>query len=137
RASPNGSWPTSARCRYAPRSATFGPVSGRAAWPVISPQPTSPSSVVSLTIVCSRMSGVRGPPGCVHSSRTGKSSTSVTFIARLPPRLALAPERRVEGIAQPVADHVDRQRGHHDGEAGEGGQPPGLGQVLPPVVEHG
>src|SRR5262249_49954689 len=52
-------------------------------------------------------------------------------------------EARVERVAQPVAEEVDRQDREHDGQPREGRDPPGdsqvvaaLGQVAPPLGER-
>src|SRR5262249_59689188 len=48
----------------------------------------------------------------------------------------LGPEPRIEDVPQAVAEEVHAEHGQHDAEAGEGGDPPRLSQVVSPLAQH-
>src|SRR5215510_2899477 len=67
-------------------------------------------------------------------------ATSVRIASRLIMRfssLARArSERRVEHVAQPVAEEIEAEHGGEDGHAWEGRAPPGRGEELPALHDH-
>ena len=46
-------------------------------------------------------------------------------------------EARIQLVAQPVAEEVEGHYGDEDGEAGDGGNPPGVSEPVPAIGHHG
>src|SRR5262245_27972378 len=49
---------------------------------------------------------------------------------------ALFAQARIQEITQPVAEQVGAKHHQRDRHAGDGGQPPGVGEIVAPLGEH-
>src|SRR3954453_3742268 len=123
---------------------------------------TYPRSAASRNAVmrrCSFDGGVTGTTSpsthsaCVPSSTVSRNSSYVIPVGyctaeivitaslschALPHRRSRCsrPQPRVERVAQAVAEEVEGDHRHHDGEAGEGRDPPGVHQRVAAVAHH-
>src|SRR5688572_32923912 len=82
--------------------------------------PTSPSTSPRSMVRPTRSSAwIHRPPML--------SSTDRSRISRIGAATGSAPEPRVEDVARPVADEVERERGQEDGDPGEEHEPGQIG----------
>src|SRR6267143_1133739 len=104
------------------------------------PQPLSPTSPSTSPLSIEKLtpSTARRTPSSVWKwvSRPSTVRRAGTLAVRLTWRVTLHLQARIKGIAQPVAEEIDGKHGQHDGEPGEGGEPPGGGEVVPPIRQH-
>src|SRR5690349_19673257 len=84
---------------------------------------TSPSSSLTLT----------PSTACITPAVVGKSTERFSMSRS---GMVLALQLWIEGIAQAVAEKVERQHGDEDGKAGEGHHPPSAQHELARVGEH-
>src|SRR5207248_3424992 len=93
--------------------------------------PTSESAATKATVAISLRFLTSPLPSHRSSSRSFLSLGSCWQRRRTPPFVCSAPRARVQGVAKPVADEVERQRREHQTESGEEQHPPGKPVELP------
>src|SRR6185503_18975928 len=69
------------------------------------------------------------------ASSTASTASTMDWITVAPPSRG-STQRRVEGVAQAVAEQVEAEHGDEDGQAGEGGDPPRRGEELAAFHDH-
>src|SRR5258706_10325174 len=101
------------------------------------PQPDSPT-IASVSLcwtakLTSRTAGCQPPPvrNTVTRFSTARIGASAVVITPRPPRSSFAaPQLRIDGVAQPVAEHIEREDDEQDGEAGKDQKRPPVEDVL-------